>query len=70
MKRKVEVLDAQNQEMKPIIDNLSFQVNDLKNKNDQKTREIDKLKEELKKKEKGFEDKLNIVNSKKDAAVI
>ena len=70
MKKRVEVLDAQNQEMKPIIDSLSFQVNDLKNKNDQKTREIDKLKEELKKKEKGFEDKLNIVNSKKDIAVI
>ena len=34
MKKRVEVLDAQNQEMKPIIDNLSFQVNDLKNKND------------------------------------
>ena len=56
--------------MKPIIDNLTFQVNDLKNKNDQKTREIDKLKEELKKKEKGFEDKLNIANSKKEVAVI
>ena len=34
MKKRVEVLDGQNQEMKPIIDNLSFQVNDLKNKND------------------------------------
>jgi peptidoglycan hydrolase CwlO-like protein len=47
-----------------MIDNLTLQVNDLKNKNDQKTREIDKLKEEIKKREKGFEDKLNLANSK------
>ena len=49
--------------MKPVIENLNLQVNDLKNKNDQKTREIDKLREELKRKEKGFEDKLNLSNS-------
>ena len=64
LKKKVELLEGQNQEMRPIIENMNLQVNDLKNKNDQKTREIDKLKEELKKKEKGFEDKLNIANSK------
>jgi len=39
-------------------------VNDLKNKNEQKQREIDKLKDELKRKEKGFEDKLNMSNCK------
>ena len=50
--------------MRPIIENLNLQLNDLKNKNDQKTREIDKLKEELKRKEKGFEDKLILANSK------
>jgi len=50
--------------MRPVIENLNFQVNDLKNKNDQKTRENDKLKEELRKKEKGFADKLHIANRK------
>ena len=42
---------------------MSLQINDLKNKNDAKVREIEKLKEELKRKEKGFDDKLGILNS-------
>ena len=49
--------------MRPLIESLTLQLNDLKNKNDQKTRELDKLKEELRKKEKGFEDKLPLANS-------
>ena len=46
-----------------MIESLNIQVSDLKNKNDQKTREIEKLKEEIKRKEKGYEDKLNLANS-------
>ncbi len=49
--------------MRPMIESLNIQVSDLKNKNDQKTREIEKLKEEIKRKEKGYEDKLNLANS-------
>jgi hypothetical protein len=43
---------------------MALQINDLKNKNDAKVREIEKLKEELKRKEKGYDDKLGILNSK------
>ncbi len=50
--------------MRPVMESQRLEISDLKNKNDQKTREIEKLKEELKRKEKGFDDKLNIANSK------
>jgi len=41
---------------------LTLQLNEARNKLDQKMRELDKLKEEQKKKEKAAEDKLNIAN--------
>lgn len=49
--------------MKPQIEAMNLTINDLRNKNDQKQREIDKMKEDLKRKEKGFEDKMNLVNN-------
>jgi uncharacterized protein involved in exopolysaccharide biosynthesis len=48
--------------MKPQIESMNLTIAELRNKNDQKQREIDKLKEDLKRKEKGFEDKMNLVN--------
>ena len=62
-KRNIE-LEAFNKEMKPTIDSLTLQLNDMKNKYEQKLREVDKLKEDLKRKEKSAEDKLNLVNCK------
>jgi peptidoglycan hydrolase CwlO-like protein len=50
--------------MRPQIETMALQISDLKNKNDAKVREIEKLKEELKRKEKGFDDKMGILNSK------
>ena len=43
---------------------LNSQVSDMKNKMDAKVRECEKLKDELKKKDKTFEDKLNLANCK------
>lgn len=64
LKKQVVMLESQNNEMRPQLESMALQINDWKNKNDAKVREIEKLKEELKRKEKGFEDKLNIANCK------
>lgn len=63
LKKQVVILESQTNEMRPQLESMALQINDWKNKNDAKVREIEKLKEELKRKEKGFEDKLNIANS-------
>lgn len=49
--------------MKPQLEQATLTIAELRNKNDQKQREIDKLKEDLRRKEKGFEDKMNLVNN-------
>jgi chromosome segregation ATPase len=62
LKKQVGTLELQNNEMRPQLESMALQINEWKNKNDAKVREIEKLKEELKRKEKGFDDKLNIAN--------
>ncbi len=64
LKKQVAILESQTNEMRPQIETMALQISDLKNKNDAKVREIEKLKEELKRKEKGFDDKMGILNSK------
>jgi DNA repair exonuclease SbcCD ATPase subunit len=62
LKKQVVILESQTNEMRPQLETMALQINEWKNKNDAKVREIEKLKEELKRKEKGFDDKLNIAN--------
>ena len=45
------------------MESLTLYANDLRNKTEQNARTIDKLKEELRRKEKGFEDKQLISNN-------
>lgn len=64
LKKKVFELEMINKEQKPQIENLNIQLNDVRNKYEQKLRELDKIREEQKKKEKSNEDKLNLLNCK------
>ncbi|CDW71255.1 viral a-type inclusion protein [Stylonychia lemnae] len=62
LKKKNYELEESNKQLKNTVEQLNMQINDYKNKMDQKIRELEKLKDEAKKKDKTFEDKLNLVN--------
>ena len=61
-KRKSYELEQINNQLQVEVEELRLSNNDYKNKNDSKVREIEKLKDELKKKEKANEDRFNQVN--------